>query len=265
MKKIIAIIIIIIFCLFLYGRYIEPSNIRIKEYTINNKEIPSSFKDLKIVQFSDILYKKDERKLDKIKDIINDQKGDIIIFTGDLFDSDVTYKEKDYKVLQDFLNGINYEIFKIAIIGNNDSKNINKYREILNASGFTVLDNESKLLFYKDNNPINIIGLTNLSKLKELYNEEYKYTICLTHKSDNFDEIKKYNINTTIAGNSLGGIVNIPYYGGLIKLSGSKKYIGNYYTSDNKELYVSNGLGYEKYEFRLFNTPSINVYRFNNE
>ena len=55
MKKILFIIIILLTLLFLYGRYIEPNNIIIKEYTINTEKIPESFKELKIVHFSDFV------------------------------------------------------------------------------------------------------------------------------------------------------------------------------------------------------------------
>ena len=43
--------------LFLYGYYIEPNNLSIKEYKIENKDIPDSFDGLKIIHFSDAHYK----------------------------------------------------------------------------------------------------------------------------------------------------------------------------------------------------------------
>ena len=64
-----------------------------------------------------------------------------------------------------------------------------------------------------------------------------------------------------LAGHSLNGQVNIPFYGAFITPEGYKKYYKNHYSINNHELYVSNGLGVMKYDFRLFNTPSFNVYR----
>ena len=92
----------------------------------------------------------------------------------------------------------------------------------------------------------------------------YNYTLAITHNSDNFDELKKHNINTILSGNSLGGMINIPFYGGIIKKSGSEKYLNNYYKEGESEVFITNGIGYEKYNFRLFNTPSINIYKFSN-
>ena len=72
-----------------------------------------------------------------------------------------------------------------------------------------------------------------------------------------------YEIDTVLSGHSLGGIIKIPFYGGLIKMDGAKKYINGYYKNNKTALFISNGLGYYKFNFRLFNTPSINVYSFN--
>ncbi len=68
MKKAIAIIVLLLACIFLYGRYIEPNNLKIREYTIKNENIPDSFEELKIVHFSDLLYSPNNKKyLEKLE------------------------------------------------------------------------------------------------------------------------------------------------------------------------------------------------------
>lgn len=266
MKRLLFFIIIILFSLFLYGKYIEPIKFKIHEYTINSDKIPDSFKELKIVHFSDLLYDKDNTKLDNYITEINELNADIIFFTGDLFNSDNDYSEEDFNNIQDFLTKLNAD-FKYAITGENDEKFYDKFKDILYNSNFKLLDNTSDLLFYKDITPIKIIGYKNHDiDFNTLLQSDidYNYTLVLTHKPDNIEYIKDYSIDTIIAGHSLGGIINVPYYGGLIKLDGSKTYINDYYKVDNTELFISNGLGYKSFEFRLFNNPSINVYRFNN-
>ena len=266
MKKIIGIIILLIVSLFLYGKYIEPNSIAVHEYTIKNEKIKDSYKELKFVHFSDILYDKNSKKLEKISKKINDLQPDIIIFSGDLFAKDINYKEDDYNNLKDFLNSLSYKLFKYAIIGNEDIQHLDKYKDILYETNFNLLDNDSKLLFYKDENPINIIGISDTKSISELLNNDVSnsFTIAITHKPDNFLELKNYDIDLVLAGHSLGGIINVPYYGGLIKTEGANTYINNHYSSDGKELYISNGLGYKNFEFRLFNSPAINVYRLDN-
>ena len=42
------------------------------------------------------------------------------------------------------------------------------------------------------------------------------------------------------------------------------KYTNSYYDINNTKFYISNGLGTENISFRLFNKPSINLYRLSN-
>lgn len=267
MKKIILLIILLIISIFLYGKYIEVNQFKIKEYTITNADIPNSFEDLKIVHFSDLLYRTENKeKLNTLVKDINNIKADVIIFSGDLFNANVAYSDEDIETLKNSLKDMEASLHKYAVIGDNDKKFMDDYKDILYESEFVLLDNESTLLFYKDVTPINIVGLTDTTNIEELLlkDTDYKYTLAIIHEPDNFTKISEYDIDTVLSGHSLGGIVNVPYYGGISKKNGAKTYVNEHYSLNNTDIYISNGLGYEKYNFRLFNKPSINVYRFEN-
>lgn len=265
MKKVLIFIFIFLVSVFLYGKCIEINNFKIREYSINNEKISSSFEELKIIHFSDLLYSSAyENKLDDLAKNINELQADIIIFSGDLLKANEKYSNKDFKLLKSALKDMNASLYKYAVIGDNDKYYLEEYKDILYEADFKLLDNQNELLFYKDITPINIIGLTDISNINELLVTDvpYYYSIAIIHEPDNFDNLKNYNIDTIISGHSLGGLINVPYNGGLIKKNGANIYINDYYKSNNTEIFISNGLGYEKYNFRLFNTPSINVYRF---
>ena len=266
MKKITLIILLIFICLFLYGNYIEVNNIKVKYFELNNEGVPDDIQDLKIVHFSDILYnpKNNNKMLDKVLEKINNENPDVVIFSGDLFKKGISYSEDDYNKIKDFLTKINASLYKYAVIGDNDLEYAQKYQDILYDADFKLLNNEAMLFFYKDITPINIIGISDTSKLEELLKSdiEYNYSIVITHKPDNLDVLSNYNVNTVFSGHSLGGVINIPYYGGLIKKDGAKKYVNSKYTLNSTTMFISNGIGNEKWNFRLFNTPSINVYSF---
>lgn len=270
MKKIIIFIILLLTMLFLYGKYIEINNFKIKEYSINNKDVPDSFKDLKIVHFGDILYEQNynTKNLERLVKKINENTPDILIFSGDLLKKNKSYSNDDYNLLKKYFTEMEASLYKYAVIGDNDEEYLEKYKDILYESNFVLLDNKNMLFFYKDETPINIIGITNLNDVNIndllITDIDYNYSLAITHKSDNFKDLSKYNIDTILSGHSLGGVINIPYYGGVIKKSGSKTYINDYYTLNDSEIFITNGLGYEKFNFRFLNTPSINIYRFSN-
>ncbi len=258
----ISILIILIFVIFLYGYYIEPYNLKIKEIPIYNKSLIKDYNGLKIAHFSDLHYGRttNEKELKKIVNELNKLRPDIVIFTGDLFDSK-KLAEDNAQLVTKYFNQIEANLAKYAIIGDYDTKYLPTYNTILENSSFTLLDNEANLIYYKSTTPINIIGLTDTSNIKDLYDNDY-FNITIIHKPD--DVSKLSNTKLVFAGHSLGGQIKIPFLGGIKKISGANKYLEEHYKIKDIDLYISNGLGTQDFSFRLFNTPSITLYRLYN-
>lgn len=267
MRKVLLIIVLIIICFFLYGRYINPNGLKTEEYTIKSNYLSDSFDSFKIVHFSDLLFDSytDDNMLDNITKSINELKPDIIIFTGDLVNSSYKIDNEQKQKIIDSLKRLKPNLYKYAVIGDKDKKRLSQYENIIERSDFILLDNDYEYLFYKDVDPIKIIGITDTSYNSDILSDEEgitpQYKIALTHYSDNYEKLKKDGFDLVLAGNSLGGQVRLPFIGGLIRNEGSKKYIDSNSTDKLSKLYVSNGIGCLKYHFRTFNSPTINLYR----
>ena len=132
----------------------------------------------------------------------------------------------------------------------------------MNNSGFKILDNESTYLFYKDINPIKITGINTIDVKTVETNEELTpiFNLVLMHYPDYADNLSFDNA-VALSGHSLKGKIRIPFYGGIIKKDGAKKYIDDYYEIGTNKLYVSGGIGTENVKFRFNNKPEINFYR----
>lgn len=261
MKKILVVIITITIFILIDGFFINSKGFIIHEENITIDNLPDSFNNFKILQISDTLIK-DSNDLKRIKKIVteaNTYKPDIIFFTGDLLSKDNTLSNDDITTLSNYLKELDCTLYKYATIGDND-KAFTNYKDILSNADFQVLDNTSIPLFYKEKTPIKIIGITDTNYEDTLDYDTY-LNIAITHYSDNFDTLKNQDIDLVFAGNSLHGQINIPFYGGLFKFNGSKKYINDYYEENDTRLYISNGIGNNKINFRLFNKPSITIYR----
>ena len=260
--KILFFIIIFVFILFIYARYINTKGLIVNEISIVDKNLNENYNGLKIVHFSDIHYGRTtlENDLSKMVDEINLLKPDIIVFTGDLFDNKDIVKD-NVNLITKYLNKLEARLFKFAIIGDYDKKYLDDYEDILNNSDFILLDNSSKLVYDNCDVPINFVGLTNIKDIDSLYNNDY-FTITLMHTPDSANNIK--NSNIIFAGHSLGGQIKIPFIGGIIKKEGAEKYVNDYYEVNKQKLYISNGIGTEKFSFRFFNKPSISLYRLYN-
>ena len=190
--------------------------------------------------------------LEKVINEINILRPDIVIFTGDLYPKDIKLTKDNEKDIISILSKIDASLYKYAIKGDNDTDN---YASIMNEAGFILLEDTKEKLYYKGNTPI-VISNTNC--------DEELFSIGLIHKPDNVDNLDLTNINVILAGHSLNGQIRIPFYGGAIKKEGSKKYLDDKYIVNDIPLYITNGLGTDFPKIRLFNTPSINLYRLTN-
>lgn len=272
--KIFIVFFIIILILLFYIDY-SSSSIITKEKRIRSDKIPTSMNGIKIIQFSDLdygstIFKSEVKNLVKI---INIRKPDIVIFTGNLIDTNYKIKTKEQEELTKELQKINTTMGKYAVSGKNDKESFNT---IMNQSDFTILNNEYDLIYKNDNNPILIVGLSSLinntreidkaySYFKEETHNSEIYTISIMSETDGLDNIlSSYNNDLVLAGNSLNGQIRLPFIGGIITRDGSKKYKDEYYKINNTEIFVSSGISSLDIGFRLFNHPSINLFRLTN-
>lgn len=269
--KIIIIILIFIVSMLFYTRYIGTSGLNIKEYAIKDENIPKSFEGIKIVHFSDLHYGSTvfEKELKHLVKRINDQVPDIIVFTGDLIEDNVTLSDKDINNIVSILGKLDAKIKIYTIKGNHDYHN-DYYDKIIDKLNWTNLNNTYDIIYNNSNIPIIMVGIDDLSQGKPDYknafsylneiNDKY-YTIILTHEPDSVNNFKNYDFDLVLSGHSHLGQVRIPFLGAIYTPVGAKMYYDEHYVIDNYDMYISGGIGTSLIKVRLFNRPSFNLYR----
>ena len=268
-KKLIIFIIIVVAAFISYSMLIEPNLLQVKEYKIESNKISDSFHGLKVIQISDINYGTsfNETDLDRTITKINELKPDIVLFTGNLIDKNIKIDEKNKKTLITYLSKIETSLYKYAIYGKNDYNST--FEEIMKESNFTILDNETKLIYNEDETPIVLIGFNNNKKeqdytiinnfIDEIDTSNY-YKIVLTHSAEITDKLLVHNPDLILSGNTLGGIIN-PGFAKPLFLEENTKYYKDYYKLKDTKLYISNGLGTDESNMRFNNLPSITLFR----
>lgn len=271
-KKIIKILFFIIFILIiilLYSRFIGTKGLKVKEYKIVNENFTDNFYGLKIVHITDLHYGNTTNNSDlkKIVDKVNLIKPDIIVFTGDLLDKELNNEELGE--FKSTLNNMKSNIKKYAVNGNHDEN----FSEILKETGFTDLNNNYDSLYNSNNSVILFSGInTNddindaIKNINNFLSDEQNtnniiYKIMLMHEPDKILDFDYNNYDLILAGHSHNGQITIPFIGTLYKPNGSKKYYKDYYELEGTKLYISGGIGTSTLKLRLFNKPSINLYR----
>lgn len=280
MKKIfkwLLIIFLLLFLIIVYARYIGTMGIITKEYNITDSNIPDSFDGIKIVHFSDLHYNR-AISLEKVKSIVQEVNlinPDIVVFTGDLIDKDVTLSDDDYKDLTTLLSNINAKYGKYSVLGNHDYDSMDEVIKVYNDSNFNYLDNDYDIIYSKNSEKIFIGGVNTVSyhmddinkALQDLKKDDsINYKIVLVHEPDISDKIvDDYSVNLILAGHSHNGQIRLPIIGPIYTPKYAKKYYDNYYDINGTSLYISSGIGVSTVNYRLWNRPSINFYRINKE
>ena len=266
LRILIITLILIISLVIIYGRFVEPSLLLVNEYNIEDNNLDKTFGTLKIVHFSDLLYGSttDMEDLEKVVEIVNNKKPDIVIYTGDLLYKDTVLTEEEMNEIEEELNKIESKYGKYYVSGDND-KNFESYTTLMENAGFESLNDYYKVLYNKDAASILISGTKYKSDLKFLEDIQYDgFKINIMHTPDTMDKIDHLKYNYVFAGHSLNNQINIPFVENLLLKSGSNMYYSPHYDVNDTELYISNGIGCDKFKFRINSIPSINVYKIKN-
>lgn len=257
-----------------YSHFIVPKRLDVKEYRI----VGEQFKNIhgyKIAHVSDIHFGKTTtmEDLKKLVEKINATKPNILFFTGDLIDKKTTLTEKRKEEIENVLGTLDETIIKYAIKGEDDYLFPN-YDFIMENAGFISLDNTYKILYMNQSEYLFLAGLSStknkesleeaFDKVKEYTNaleEKPLYSILLLHEPDFASNIDLTNFNLILAGHSHGGQIKLPFIGGIKYPKYAQKYHQDKQIVQDRDFYVSSGIGTTTYGFRLFNNPSFNLYR----
>lgn len=274
--KILIIFFFLILSILLYSRYIETKNILVKEIKVINSNLPDTFYGYKLVQLSDIHYKTTigREELKNIVKKVNKIKPDIIVITGDLLDKNTIYTDNDITNITKILSDINCK-YKYIITGENDLND--KFTNIVEKINFILLDNTYELIYNEDIFPILVGGVSTINdkknideKITEIENAinkyNVKYNILFVHEPYIIEKINYNNYQLILSGHTHNGQINIPIIKDIFMPDKqSIQYNNFHYKKENTDLYVSPGLGTSSFKARLFNKPTINLYRLLNK
>lgn len=262
-KKITAIIIaalILILGAYYNATKVNTKQIKIRQETIVSDKIDEDLDGLLVVYFSDLFYGKyiDSSFVNQAVEKINLFKPDVIIFGGNLVEQNI-----DQEALTQALSSLQAKHGKYATLGESDGA---LAKEILQHSGFNILENESQLIMADKNSSINIVGIDHIvegqpdpAKAFSSVNTS-RYTFAVCHCPDIFDTIENYEFDYLLCGHSLGGQIYFPIIDLFFRDDGCRNHYRGKLTSRNRTLDITNGLGRTGHNARLFADAEIVMY-----
>lgn len=250
---------LLILFIILYSFLIGPKFIFTKDYKITSNKINDDLHGIKILHFSDLNYGSTTNK-NMVKELvnkINSAKPDIVIFTGNLISKDYDITEEETNYIKNKFQKINSTYGKFYVAGKNDKENANL---ILNNSEFYNLNETEQIIYPTVTSKILLIGKDKTKQYFESNEIKPEFKILVLHNPDSLDEFLDYDFDMALAGSTLNGQINIYKLKDLFIKS---KYKNNYELVKNTKLFINPGIGTNKIKSRLFNHPTIYLYRLN--
>ena len=257
--------IIVISIIFIILIIYSCNKIDITRYEIKDKKID---KNLKIMHLSDLHDRNITKRLEKI---IQNENPDLIILSGDMINEYKGQQNNFYKLINILEKYETYYTY-----GNHEEnmkKNIRtKYDEKINKSKINIINNTSTQisknidLYGLDLDITYFEGWRKKKLTKEYIQEkigemdENKYNILIAHNPLMAYAYKETNADLVLTGHVHGGIIIVPFIGGL--LSPEYKFFPKYYDKihkiKNMTMVVSRGLGFSaRVPLRMFNPAEV--------
>ncbi len=259
MKKLGILILIICILFIAYGLY---NGLEVTHYTYSDKELPKEFDGFRIAFVSDLHCKMLGEKEKKLIHAITSLSPDIVVFTGDMIDGN----HKDITPVKDLLSGLSGKYPMFAVSGNHEKDILQNYEKLLAYyMEFGVYDlDDASFDLSVDGAHIGIYGISYrdsyyIKKLDQKPNKfNNKFNILLYHDATVFPQVSFYGYNLVISGHTHGGIIRLPFLGGLISnnISFFSDYDNGVYHMNDSTLISNRGIG-DAFVPRFYNRPEV--------
>ena len=270
----------------IYGVTIGKYNFKVIKQNIFFPDLPEAFDGFTITHISDVHSGSfdNAEKINYAIDLINEQKSDILLFTGDI----VNAKADEMHPWIDTFNRLEKPAFgKFSILGNHDygayldwdsekekAENFIAIKDLHRQIDFKLLLNEH-VKIKKDNQEIALIGVENWGKMfgefgdinkasNGIANDDFK--ILMSHDPSHWEEVVKNhekNIQLTLSGHTHGmqfGIEIPGWFKWSLAQYMYKQWAG-LYENVGRYIYVNRGFGFHAYPGRVGIMPEITVIR----
>ncbi|NLZ83947.1 MAG: metallophosphoesterase [Clostridiales bacterium] len=96
--------------------------------------------------------------------------------------------------------------------------------------------------------------------------DDEEFNLLIAHSPIYFEDYVKWGADLTVSGHIHGGMIRIPFIGGLLspQVSIFPKFDSGRFTKDGKDMIISRGLGSHSLMIRIFNPPELLVIRLQN-
>lgn len=234
----------------------ESEKVEFSFYTLPLPHLPPALEGLRIVHISDVHYPFHMEKglLRKLMDLVNEEKPDLVVLTGDLVSTRMAERMEAPEMLGSIVS--RYGIF--AVLGNHDyCYGRHELMRKLGQCAITVLKNEHALTG-PPGCPIQILGLDDPSTFRDepevLFSTPVDacLKIVITHSPGGIKNLLEHKIDLILAGHTHGGQIRLPLLGGMyFPVRSMREYDAGWFRRRDIRIFVNRGLGFAVFPVRF--------------
>lgn len=258
-------------------------------YVYRSSKIPEEFNGFRLVHISDMHNCVYGREADELIEIVKHSKPDIIVITGDSFDS----RRRQYFDSLDIIEKLTKIQTVLYVTGNHEELSVDLkefFIQKIQKYGVKILDCD-KFIINRGESSISINGISDftsyaveyglleravardldredLDLMKDSFREKLKnfsqnkcdgFNILLSHRPEMFDSYVENGYDLVFCGHAHGGQFRIPPIGAIYSPGQGflPKYSEGPHKKENTTMIVSRGLGNSAFPLRINNRPQV--------
>lgn len=274
MVKLIITLIFIFLLVFVAKAYYDTNAIEIRHYQIKNSSLGEVLAGLKVAFLSDFHIKSIGVRENKILEILNEEKPDLVLLSGDY----ISFRGS-YEPVMSFFHQFKAPYGVYAVLGNTEYSNENGSCILcLKEKSKSFRDKENPVFLRNSFLPLkingkilNMVGLddpvekrSDLKRALKGINPDSP-SILLSHSPEIFEEASNYGIDFLLCGHTHGGQIFLTkYLRNIFPLEPALEFIEGFFQKGRTLMYVNRGIGTSYLPFRLGFKPEITFFTFSN-
>lgn len=244
-------------------------NIDVSHYEIKSDKLNQTYNNYKIMLLTDLHNRDITEKLVKI---VNEENPNIIVMSGDMINEKIDGFDNFFNLCKELKDKTVYYVFGNHEENMSDEKQNEFIEKIKEKTNVILLNNDKVELddsftIYGFSHQVKYYLASTKEKIDLNYIEERigkidinKFNLLISHDPLLYNLYSEYGFDMVLSGHLHGGIINIPFVGGL--LSPDFTFFPKYYKGVNKigntNLVISRGLGYGyMIPIRVFNRGEV--------
>ena len=239
----------------MWGAVVEPFKLQLTLLSISSSKIPADGEPVRILHISDLHIERLTKRENKLLDLVDLAKPDLILITGDYLNLSCIRDDKAQADVKHLLDQLTAPLGVYAVLGSPPVDEREVVPHLFDGLDIELLVDNNRTVQLPGGQQLLLMGLDcshdlplDRKRLMGLVeqNPDRLLSILLHHSPDLFDGAVEHEVDLYLCGHTHGGQVRLPWIGAILTSSDfGRRFQMGLYHENTTNMYVSRGVGLE--------------------